>query len=396
LWNGREYTYHGDLSGSVLGYGLKFFKTQYYGDNIYKLGDFKARNGMYRLKLREVIYEASFFDKAALLLVDVPKGVEVYNEWSFTSQLNRKPSLDFVTVRRLRKPISAKRPDGTSVLQQVSRADGVPVPVKKSELSRVVVDFGRIRNPQHAKLIITAWGFYGDLRKHQRPPYSSGTVIETRDRKGRWRVRKIAGKSAGDQKTWSIDLKGVVTHKNTKMRITLAHLPSVLDVLDRLALDDSKPVPMRVTKVFPHTAQLRFGGGTEYVPSSLKKRITAKDVKRPLIPLAYMKGDFTRFGNVRPLLSKSDDRFVIMAHGDSLSLRFKNPPKRAHTTRRAFLLADVFYTLKYHPFKKLTDTIYPLPFHGMKRYPYPKKRWPYRNDAAYRRYLKQWNTRKHR
>jgi hypothetical protein len=395
LWDGTEYSYHGDLSGSVLAHGLKFFKPQYYGDNIYELGSFHAVNGEYRMKLREVIFEASYFDKAALLLVDVPKGYDVYNEWSFTSQLGRKPSLDFVTTRRPRRPVSARLSDGTSVLKEVSRADGVPLPVTRSDLSRVVVDFGRIQNPQHAKLIITSWGFYGDLRKHQTPPYSSGTVIETRDRHGKWKVRKTAGKSAGDAKTWAIDLSGVLGKDETEMRITMAHLPSVLDVLDAVALDDSPPVKIRVTKVFPKVAELRYGGGTELVPSSLKKRITAKDVRRPLIPEAYMKGDFTRYGNVLPLLKKTDDRFVIMAHGDTLFLRFEDARRPRNTRRKVFLLADVFYTLKYHPFKKLTDTIYPLPYHGMKSYPYPESSWPYRNDRSYRRYLEKWNTRKH-
>lgn len=84
-----------------------------------------------------------------------------------------------------------------------------------------------------------------------------------------------------------------------------------------------------------------------------------------------------------------------MAHGDELDLIFDAPePATGRGLKRvAFLSADVFYTLKYHPFAALTDTIEPLPYHGMKSYPYPPSTWPYRDDAAYQEYLATWNTR---
>jgi hypothetical protein len=97
---------------------------------------------------------------------------------------------------------------------------------------------------------------------------------------------------------------------------------------------------------------------------------------------------------VRPLRAAADDRFVLMAHGDELVLEFPAPPQAPGMTRRAFLLADVFYTLKYHPFGQVTDTIEPLPFHGMDRYPYDPADWPYRDDPDYREYLDTWNTRR--
>jgi len=84
---------------------------------------------------------------------------------------------------------------------------------------------------------------------------------------------------------------------------------------------------------------------------------------------------------------------VIMSQGDELQLEFDAPPQPPHCSRRVFLQADVPYTLKYHPFGVLTDTIEPLPYHGMTTYPYPPAQWRYRGDANYERYLMQWNTR---
>ncbi|PKN47562.1 MAG: hypothetical protein CVU59_02450 [Deltaproteobacteria bacterium HGW-Deltaproteobacteria-17] len=394
LFDGSRYNYHTDLSGSPLGHGLDVFSPQFYGDNMYDLGNFAAVKGEYRLKLREVIFETSFFDRAALMLVDAPAGARVVTNWSFTSALGHVSPTDFVTVRAPRAPVSAVREDGTDVLAAVKSADGAPLPVKPHELSRVILTFGRIANPQHAKLIVTAWGVYDDYRATQKPPFSSATVIETQDARGRWVVRRTAGKAAGDSRTWAIELAGVLTRDNTRLRLTMAHNPSVLDVLDAVALDDSPPEPVRVTRLEAGTAALGFGGATRIVSSTLFNRTSATDEKLPLIDDAVMTGSFTKYGDVRPLLAKTDDRFVVMGHGDQLELVFTDVPTLAGHTRHVFLLANVWYSLKEHPFGPLTGVAGPLPFAGMKSYPYAPAAWPYRADADYATYLKTWNTRR--
>ncbi|PKN47560.1 MAG: hypothetical protein CVU59_02440 [Deltaproteobacteria bacterium HGW-Deltaproteobacteria-17] len=386
--------YQGDLSGSTLASGITFFKPEFYGDNLYDLGAFSPADGHYDLRLREVIFETSYIDRAALVLVDVPAGARPYTTWSYTSQLGYVSPSGFVTTRAARAPVSAVREDGTDVLAQVREADGTPLPVKSHELSRVILDFGPIANPQHAKLILTAWGVYEDFRATQKPPFSSATVIETQDARGRWIVRRTAGKAAGDAKTWAIELAGVLSRDNTRLRLTMAHNPSVLDVLDAVALDDSSPVTPKVTIVAPQVATLLQGGATRVTTSTLKNRIHATDEKLPLREEALMTGMATKYGDVRPLLAKTEDQFVIMVHGDELALRFKAPAPRPGHTRHVFLLANMWYQLKNHPFGRLSDTIEPLPFAGMKTYPYAPALWPHRNDRNYADYLKTWNTRK--
>ncbi|MBU1411903.1 hypothetical protein KKD52_08150 [Myxococcota bacterium] len=395
LPNGKNgWRYQGDLSGSTLASGITFFKPEFYGDNMYDLGDFAPADGSYDLRLREVIFETSYIDRAALVLVDVPDGVRPYTTWSYTSQLGHVSPTGFLTTRAAKAPVSAHREDGTDVLAALKAADGAPLPVKPHELSRVILDFGPIANPRHAKLVITAWGVYEDFRATQKPPFSSATVIETQDAGGRWVVRKITGKAAGDAKTWAIDLGGVLTRDNTKLRLTLAHNPSVLDVLDAVALDDSAPLTPKITIVAPKVATLLQGGATKVTTSTLGNRIHATDERLPLREEALMTGMATRYGDVLPLLGKTEDRFVIMVHGDELRLQFKAPALRPGMRRQAFLLANMWYQLKSHPFAKLSGTIEPLPFAGMKTYPYAPEAWPHRNDRSYADYLKTWNTRK--
>ena len=393
LWDGQSWNFHTDLSGSPLGAGQPFFKPAWYGANIYELGTFAPRDGLYRMRLRELVFESSFVDEATLLVVDVPAGHEVFNEWTLASQLEREPGRRFLTVRDPRPPRTATDDAGRDVLGAVSRADGVPLPVARDGLSRVVLDFGPVAHPERARLLLTTWGYYGDLRDGQRPPYLAGTVVETPDGRGGWVERAVTGKSASGPRTWIFDLAGALPAGTSVLRLTLAHQPSVLDVLDAVLLDDSPPAEVRVTEVPARRAELRYGGAARARAATLERRLWADDSRLPEIPDALLAGRYTRYGDVRPLLGAADDRFAIMAHGDELSLEFEAPPERPGTVRRAFLRGDVFYTLKYHPFGKLTDTVEPLPFHGMTSYPYAPEAWPYRDDGDYARYLQEWNTR---
>ena len=89
------------------------------------------------------------------------------------------------------------------------------------------------------------------------------------------------------------------------------------------------------------------------------------------VPFKNMRGIFTAHGDVRELLRRVDDRFVILARGDEIALEFDAtglPPLPEGWSRTLVLHADGYckdmdlYTA--HP-----DTIEPLPFHGMANYP---------------------------
>ncbi len=394
LQQGSEYRYHTDLSGSPLAYGLNFFRPGYYGTNIYELGSWSDDHGVYRMKLRELIFEASYFDEAALVIADVPEGYQIFNEWSSTSQIDRAPSLRFFTVKDPRPPRTAISQRGENVVEQISRADGVPSPVGPDEIPQVVLDFGPLEHPERARLVITAWGVYSDFRKGQKPPFSAGTTIEIPDGKGGWREKLVSGKTASDARTWIIDLAGVLESHDSRMRLTLSHMPSAIDVLDSVLIDDSQQVGFQLTRLEPRRADLAFRGASQVQAGTLEHRLTAQDVTRPVdFPDAFVGGHYTRYGDVLPLLALADDRFVLMAQGDELSMEFDAPPQDPGTTRRVFMLADVFYTFKYHPYGILTDKLEPLPYHGMPSYPYPEKLYPYRFDRSYAKYREEWNTR---
>ena len=105
-------------------------------------------------------------------------------------------------------------------------------------------------------------------------------------------------------------------------------------------------------------------------------------------------GAFTRLGEVGKLLQQIDDRYVIMLHGDELTVEFeaaKLPPLKPGLQRSFLLYADGFgKDMDFHSAHSLT--VAPLPFHDMSSYPYPAGEI-YPRDEAHLDYLLKYNTR---
>jgi hypothetical protein len=108
-------------------------------------------------------------------------------------------------------------------------------------------------------------------------------------------------------------------------------------------------------------------------------------------PLDYSNpvGSFTKFGDVLPLIVDKDDKYVILHHGDEISVRFNYLPIENGMERDFLLYSDGYYKGRDYP---TGDTVDPLPFHGMSDYPYPDNE-SYPNDAEHTAYINEYNTR---
>jgi hypothetical protein len=105
-------------------------------------------------------------------------------------------------------------------------------------------------------------------------------------------------------------------------------------------------------------------------------------------------GFYTRFGDVRELLTRVDDRFVIMGSGDEIKLLFDAAalPRLKPGHRRDYLLLVDGWAKDRDPNTAYSQTVEPLPFHGMSRYPYSvDERYP--ESPAHLRYREEYNTR---
>jgi len=104
-------------------------------------------------------------------------------------------------------------------------------------------------------------------------------------------------------------------------------------------------------------------------------------------------GSFTRTGDVLPLLTTSDDHFVVAKTGDELSLEFDAPPASVPPGwTRTYLLRGDGYSKEMDVNSASPDTVEPLPFHGMSRYPYPATEH-YPDTPEHERYRTEFNTR---
>ncbi len=105
-------------------------------------------------------------------------------------------------------------------------------------------------------------------------------------------------------------------------------------------------------------------------------------------------GNYTRYGSIDELLREPDDRMVIMASGDEVTLRFRAdrlPPLPAGWKRDFLLLVDG-WAKDADANTAYSQTVGPLPFHGMSSYPYPVGEH-YPEDDAHQAYLREYNTR---
>jgi hypothetical protein len=111
-------------------------------------------------------------------------------------------------------------------------------------------------------------------------------------------------------------------------------------------------------------------------------------------PWKTMPGRYTREGDVRPLLTKADDMFVIAKPGDEIAIAFDAAvagPLPDGWTRTFLLLADGF-SKEMDINSASPDGVEPLPFHAMTAYPYrPPEHYP--DTPEHQRYQATYNTR---
>jgi hypothetical protein len=164
---------------------------------------------------------------------------------------------------------------------------------------------------------------------------------------------------------------------------------------DRIAAARSVPaLPLAAVPLDPDRAHLRVRGvSRELRPEGTEPVIYDYAEVSPRSPWKTMTGRYTREGDVRELVLKSDDMFVVAAPGDEVALEFVDslPPLPDGWTRTFLLFADG-YSKEMDINSATPDHVEPLPFHRMSAYPYPAtERYP--DTPDHRGYRQMFNTR---
>jgi hypothetical protein len=164
-----------------------------------------------------------------------------------------------------------------------------------------------------------------------------------------------------------------------------------------LGADPGAP-PVRLADLPAESAMLRFRGFSEVVIHPERKqpeRFVYEQVRPPhRWNWNPTPGLYTRYGDVKPLLEAVDDLLVIMGSGDELQLRFDATrlPALAAGWKRDFLLFVDGWAKDGDANTAFSQTVEPLPFHGMPQYPYSVAH-AYPEDGVHKRYREFYNTR---
>jgi len=254
-------------------------------------------------------------------------------------------------------------------------------------------------------LFLRGWIFPSDASinvalSQQQALKSEMPVIEVRDARGQWVPRGMIGFPAGKDKTMVIDLAGIfpTQDRHVRIRTSMQVYWDQAFVGQDLGAGSQEPGSgMHQPQILaPISGHLHFRGfsrmyrrGGRYGPHWFAyEDVTQESPWRPIT------GAATRFGDVRPLLDESDDRYIVMLPGDEATVQFDaaaatEPP--AGWTRTFFLYSDGW--IKDSDLNTAYGTaVEPLPYHAITAYPYARGD-AYPADSARLRYLREYNTR---
>ncbi|MGD0201703.1 MAG: FG-GAP-like repeat-containing protein [Bryobacteraceae bacterium] len=408
-WDGRKFEFIADVLG-VAPLGASSGDGSYFpvdSDEYVQIpGEQLAlRDGRYEIRITEELHEVSYIDQVRLIALDHPAGVEIVTNEKFKAP--PFPEFRLWGVSKRIYPVAARDGRGRDQLSSILRRDRVYAAGFRHDMRGVAethsltLDFGpnAARN-NRAVLMLHGWIDWADGSTFMAASQGSREglflpYLQVRDAAGQWRtVIEDMGVPAGEPRTIAVDLTGKFLSSSREVRI----VTNACVYWDQIWLsEDTAAPPVRMTAMDPETAGLRLRGFSRAVLDARHEQPEYYDYAHwePAAMWNPVPGLYTRFGDVRELLTAVDEKLVLMGSGDELQLRFsprRLPPLPAGW-KRDFLVFVDGWSKDADANTAFADSVEPLPFHGMSRYPYPAtEHGP--DDAAHREYMKKWNTRK--
>jgi Tfp pilus assembly protein PilF len=414
-WNGREYEFIADMIGpGVVGHWVAPGERDVPDPTEYlkvSARSVKPRNGLLSFRFMEPMEETVYLDQVRLLAIDHPASYDVFPNERFASN---PPFPEFRVIaaesgvtQNSRPPVGAWDDRGNDVLALVAKHDrryvtsfdGLPY-AGFAKLHWLELDLGAWDANKPLRLIIDGYTDYFTATSMYAADQAGIKVIapyvEAQNAKGEWiRVIDDMGFPAGLARTMVADLTGKIPPGTRRIRI----VNNLKIYWDAVRIDQT-PEPTnssaaRVTEVPLANASLAFLGfprETRLTPAS--DTLYSYSQRSMTGPYARAAGNYTRYGDVRTLLSAADDRFAIFSSGEGVKLDFdprKLPALPAGWVRDYFFYADGFEKdLDFYAAHGFT--VEPLPHHGPVSYPYPDGQ-QYPADADHVHYQLDYNTR---
>ncbi|HEY6346820.1 MAG TPA: FG-GAP-like repeat-containing protein [Bryobacteraceae bacterium] len=416
-WNGHEFQFITDVLG-VAPLGASAGDGSYFPVNHVEYVTIPGSallpvDGHLNVHVTEELAEVSYLDQIQLYAIDHRASEEIFTNEKFKGP--PYPEFRLFGVDRRIYPISARDGEGHDVLAQLkSRDQRYPDQFRRSEtgvaeMHALELDFGSAAGSGQprpsgrgfgagdAVLLLNGWVDWPDGSTFRAASQESteGLItpyLQVQDAKGRWTtINQDMGMPAGKPKTIVVPVK--FPSRGRKLRI----VTNLAVYWDEIFLSDgASDANVTPTLVPLFSSDLHFRGFSETRIHPQRKQpdtfiygnVSANSFWNPT------PGLYTRYGPVDELLKDVDDRLVIMGSGDELRLEFNaaslNPLPEGWT--RDYLLKVDGWAKDRDPNTAFSQTVMPLPFHGMSRYPYPPSEH-YPRDEAHDEYQRAYNTR---
>jgi tetratricopeptide (TPR) repeat protein len=402
-------------------------------------GSLVPRDGKYQLQITEELWEVAYMDEVKLLAVDHPDSVEFFVDEKFVPP--SPPRLALYRVGERLPPVRATDGSGSDVGDLLSARDfryvsdlrarryqGIVAP------HEIVMELPEsVARAERPFLFLQGWIFPSDasinvaVSQGDGPPVMSPR-LEVPDGRGGWKTAiPDIGFPSGKNKTVVVDLGGLLVPDAPRVRIrtnvqiywdhaffavgdvagpdlqadaetAVSALSGARTGSDGMGAGDAMnggDGDLRVQLLQALSADLHYRGfsreyrkGGRFGPHWFEYDDVSSE--NPWLPI---RGRYTRFGDVLPLLGSSDDMYVVMAPGDEMTVEFdaEIPPPPPGWTRTFLLYTDGW--IKDADMNTATgNTVEPLPFHAQSEYPYGVGE-AYPTDAERREFVDRYLTR---
>jgi Tfp pilus assembly protein PilF len=391
-WNGTKMEFVKDAVpwGSAIGLRINTIGTAKIATTgeWYKIGrdQLVPHDGYYDLRISAELWEVYYYDRIALMTVDHPANTEIYVDERFSIP---PPKLAYTTVKTPHKIASATDDLGKDVTELVNTLDGRALSsFGKGQFQGITrdhyveVDLGKDA-PASGPLYLIGQGSIHDTESSLNVAitqgdrwHAKGMTIEVPDAQGGWvavAAETNRGFPAGRKKTVLFDLTDAFKPGTPRKVRIRTNLEIYWDCIEWA--EGAPTAPTRAITLDANVADLHYRGYSVIehpdpnapapeVPNYYQIEST-KQKWRDLI------GYYTRFGDVKELISQIDDRYVIVDSGDELSLRFPEQEAAPPGYVRDFILAGDGWIKDGDFNSTFSKTVLPLPYHAKDLYVTP-------------------------
>lgn len=422
-WDGEKFAFYTDLLWNAP-LGLKFAEEvvapwrewEYLKIDGNRL---QPKDGKYPLRITAELWEVEYFDQVKLFAVDHPAGTQIFTNEKVGPEALASHKIHTVTSPRV--PVAAKDPQGRDILHEVKERDGIYTKTYDRKFAQgltnehyLELDLGpwpersngeseTASKPPVVTLFLTGWMYPGStslrVQHSQNPDLQPPRppALHAVDQNGQWKeVRPFMGFPGGKTKTIAVDISDVFAQESTDHRLRIVTNMEFYWDAAFFTIDDALADFHQVELPLASANLVDRGGVSFHSWPEMGNGPDQFDYQKLVPGDAWppIEGAFTRFGDIKPLLTQRDDHLVVLHPGDEMQLEFAVPTEPVRDGWvRDFVIYNVGWDKDCDHHTVYGDTSEPLPFQAMTVYPFNVNDFRPLDDA-YAQYLKTYQTRR--